>query len=139
MLAGMLPSKHTYRAAYDRWLAEDQHTYTAAVNMRAPGKDKVVAMVKEAWNAVTIDNIIHSFDACGITTHDVNVITCTKPNGMASAARASLLDWKPDTGTAGDDDLPTNADNHTATYDDSTDSYEWENEQGSDAVLPSDD
>ena len=58
---------------------------------------------------------------------------------MASAARASLLDWKPDTGTAGDDDLPANADNHTATYDDSTDSYEWENEQDSDAVLPSDD
>ena len=29
--------------------------------------------------------------------------------------------------------------NRLATYDDSTDSYEWENEQDSDAVLPSDD
>ncbi len=63
--------------------------------MRGPPKDTVVAMVKEAWNAVTREAIVSSFDACGLTTNDVDVIHCTKVGGLASAARDDLLSWQP--------------------------------------------
>lgn len=63
--------------------------------MRAPPKDTVVAMVKDAWNSVSRETIINSFRACGLTTHDVNEIHCTKADCLASAARADLLGWQP--------------------------------------------
>ena len=89
------PFKATYRTLYDDWLVNREHTFTPAGNMRAPTRDCVVTMVKAAWNAVTRESIIHSFEVCGITTHDVNLIHCTKTSGIASAAREYLLGWQP--------------------------------------------
>ncbi|KAF0993129.1 hypothetical protein HZS_4575 [Henneguya salminicola] len=34
--------------------------------------------------------IIHSFDICGITSSDPDIINCTKLGGVAEAARESL-------------------------------------------------
>ena len=56
--------------------------------------DCVATMVKTVWNAVTREFIIHSSEVCGIITHDVDLIRCTKTSGIASAAREYLLGWQ---------------------------------------------
>ena len=61
---------------------------TPAGNPRAPSKLQLVQWVKAAWNFVSTDVIRHSFDVCGITSSDLDVIHCTKPGGIAEAARA---------------------------------------------------
>lgn len=49
--------KTAHRAAYNRWPATAQHTYIPAGNMRAPSKDIVVAVLKNAWNCFSRETV----------------------------------------------------------------------------------
>jgi hypothetical protein len=101
------PFKHAYRQLYDAWMAEGDHERTAAGNLRAPPRDLIVSWVKQAWATVTPEVIQRSFEACGITTDDVNLIHCTKEGGEATEARTALAQWKANGG--GDDGPDENA------------------------------
>ncbi len=102
------PFKHAYRQLYDAWMAEGDHERTAAGNLRAPPRDLIVSWVKQAWATVTPEVIQRSFEACGITTDDVNLIHCTKEGGEATEARTALAQWKANGG--GNDGPYENAD-----------------------------
>ncbi|KAF0989521.1 hypothetical protein HZS_962, partial [Henneguya salminicola] len=84
--------KAKYRELYDIWLQNDKRKTdkTQAGNPRAPSRIKLVNWVKEAWNMVSTDIIILSFDVCGIISSDPDIINCTKLEGVAEAARESL-------------------------------------------------
>jgi hypothetical protein len=98
------PFKAAYRAAYDNWLANGDHTYTAGGNMRGAPKEHIVSMVKEAWSAVQRESIMQSFDVCGITTSDIDAIHCTKVGGIAAAARGPLSGYtRPESDNANSD------------------------------------
>ena len=51
----------------------------------------MVTWVKEAWKRLAPEVIIRSFEACGITSSDPDIIHCTKKGKVAEAAREALL------------------------------------------------
>lgn len=53
------------------------------------------------------DVIQQSFEACRITTDDVNLIHCTKERAEAAKARTALMQWKANGGA--DDGIDENA------------------------------
>ena len=60
-----VPFKPEYRNLYSSWM-EGQHDLTPAGNMRDPSKQLMVQWVVSAWEAVTTETIVRSFEACGI-------------------------------------------------------------------------
>ena len=83
------PFKARYRELYEEWLQEPERgtDLTPRGNARAPSKLKMVTWTIRAWEQVSSETIVRSFDACGITAADTNRIHCTKPGGMAEDAR----------------------------------------------------
>ena len=81
------PFKVAYRDLYSQWMAEGEQERTPAGNMRAPSKPLMVQWVVRAWEAITKETIVRSFEACGITTSDPDRIHCTSnASGLALAA-----------------------------------------------------
>ena len=81
------PFKVAYRDLYSQWMAEGEQERTPAGNMRAPSKPLMVQWVVGAWEAITKETIVRSFEACGITTSDPDRIHCTSnASGLALAA-----------------------------------------------------
>ena len=83
------PFKALYTELYEAWLADPTRgsDVTAAGNPRAPSRIKMVEWIKEAWAQIPLDVIKASFNACGITSNDPDVIHCTKSGGVAEASR----------------------------------------------------
>ncbi|KAL5474642.1 hypothetical protein EMCRGX_G026623 [Ephydatia muelleri] len=48
-------------------MEEGQHDLTPAGNMRAPSKQLMVQWVVSAWEAVTTETIVRSFEACELS------------------------------------------------------------------------
>ena len=51
----------------------------------------MVKWIKEAWNNVSQEIIIKSFEVCGITSSDPDVISCTRKGEVAESARDELM------------------------------------------------
>ena len=58
--------------------------------MRAPSKQLMVQWVVSAQEAVTMETIVRSFEACGIITSNPDLIHCTKVGGLAREASHEL-------------------------------------------------
>ena len=87
------PFKAAYRELYEAWLqGEDRKTnLTKTGKVLAPSRLQMVLWVKEAYNKVTKEVIIKSFETCGISTGDPDKIHCTKVGAVAETARVELL------------------------------------------------
>ena len=48
-------------------MANGEHTFTAARNMRAPPWREIVQWILEAWNDLDKDIIVNSFKSCALT------------------------------------------------------------------------
>ena len=57
------------------WMREGEKTYTKSGNMRSPSKTQLVDMVIDAWNQISVDQIIRSFQVGGqggdLVAHDI--------------------------------------------------------------------
>ena len=86
------PFKAVYTELYEEWLQDPARAtdLTPANNPRAPSRLTMVNWVKESWRRLSTDVIIRSFEACGITSNDPNLIHCTKVGGVAEAAREAI-------------------------------------------------
>lgn len=84
--------KEKYRELYENWLQEDDRKLDVTVhgNPRGPSKLRMVEWVKKAWDSLTSEIIIKSFDCCGITTADPDIINCTRIGGVAEKVRENL-------------------------------------------------
>jgi hypothetical protein len=84
------PFKQAYRSLYDEWMATGDKSYTPAGNLRAPKKTEMVHWVRQAWDSVPVDVIIHSFKVCGISVKpdgsEDSEIHVLKQDGVASEA-----------------------------------------------------
>ena len=105
------PFKNAFRACYEKWMREENFEYSSAGNVKSPSRVLLVNWIKEAWRSVSARVIINSFDVCGITTHDVDVIHCTKTNQTAEGAREAIMQWQPG---ARDVDLDDSSDDTTS-------------------------
>ena len=85
------PFKTLYREQYDRWIALETRPMTNAGNPRAPPKALMVQWVLAAWDTISVEVIVRSFAACGITTSNPNNIHCVKSGGIASDAYSEVL------------------------------------------------
>lgn len=65
-------------------MANGQHTFTAAGNMRAPPRREVVQWILEAWNDLDKEIIVNSFKSCALTLavdgSEDELIHCLKPS-----------------------------------------------------------
>ena len=50
----------------------------------------MVDWVKSAWQKLSSDIIIHSFEACAITTSDPDLIHCVNDGGMDESAKDAI-------------------------------------------------
>ena len=105
------PFKNAFRACYEKWMREENFEYSSAGNVKSPSRVLLVNWIKEAWRSVSAQVIINSFDVCGITTHDVDVIHCTKTNQTVKGAREAIMQWQPG---ARDVDLDDSSDDTTS-------------------------
>ena len=61
------PFKQAYKELYNEWLACGEKTYTSGGKVRAaPSK---LLWVKQAWNCVSKEMAIKSFESCGISVY----------------------------------------------------------------------
>ena len=60
------PFKQFVTEQYDRWMAEGVHALTAAGNMKAPPRRKIVAWILDAWRQLEKEVIIKSFRCRGL-------------------------------------------------------------------------
>ena len=79
---------------YDEWMANGQHTFTAAGNMRAPPRREIVQWIIEAWNDLDKDIIVNSFKCCALTLavdgSQDELIHCLKPSQPCHSGLAQL-------------------------------------------------
>lgn len=94
------PVKERIRQRYHRWMASDDHTFTAQGNMRAPSKEQLVQWVVEAWEEIPQDLILRAMKASGITNaedgSEDHMIHCFKEEEPASAGRQILSQRRQD-------------------------------------------
>ena len=87
------PFESAYRELYNEWMASGEKSYTPAGNLRAPDKLLCLQWVKQAWNKVTSEVIIKSFQVCGISVDvdgsEDHLIHCIKPGQLAEAQTIS--------------------------------------------------
>ena len=58
------PFKQFVTEQYDRWTTEGVHALTAARNIKAPPRRKIVARILDAWRQLEKEVIIKSFRCC---------------------------------------------------------------------------
>ena len=92
ILPAEIPSER--RQIYDEWMANGQHTFTAAGNMRAPPRREIVQWIIEAWNDLDKDIIVNSFKCCALTLavdgSQDELIHCLKPSQPCHSGLAQL-------------------------------------------------
>lgn len=85
------PFKTSMRNQYDEWLRSGEKTYTAAGNVRAVSKSQLCDMVVKAWEDLSSDIIVKSFQCCGLVPQPVvDDITCFKEGRPAASGRDAL-------------------------------------------------
>ena len=88
------PFKAKVTERYDEWMANGQHTFTAAGNMRAPPRREIVQWIIEAWNDLDKDIIVNSFKCCALTlavdSSQDELIHCLKPSQPCHSGLAQL-------------------------------------------------
>lgn len=88
------PFKAAYKDLYNEWIANGEKSYTAAGNVRAPEKLLCLRWVKKAWEQVSREVIVKSFQVCGVSVSidgkEDEEIHCLKNNGIATGARAEI-------------------------------------------------
>ena len=87
--------KAVYRELYEKWLQEPACAtdLTPAGNPRAPSRLAMVNWVKEAWQLFSTDIIVHSCEACGITSDDPDCIHCMKESVIAEVRKKPSRTW----------------------------------------------
>ena len=75
-------------------MANGQHTFTAAGNMRAPPQREIVQWILEAWNDLDKVIIVNSFKSCALTLavdgSEDELIHCLKPSQSCHFCLAQL-------------------------------------------------
>ncbi|XP_044175381.1 uncharacterized protein LOC122958534 [Acropora millepora] len=88
------PFKAKVTEKYDEWMANGQHTFTAAGNMRTPPRREIVQWILEAWNDLDKDIIVNSFKSCALTLavdgSEDELIHCLKPSQPCHSGPALL-------------------------------------------------
>ena len=69
------PFKQYFRELYDEWFHKGEFKYTSGGKIKAPSHLQQVKWIVQAWNEVSKDIIINSFDVCGITTDNASKIS----------------------------------------------------------------
>lgn len=75
-------------------MAERKHELTAARNSKALPRDLVISWVKKASDSVTRNIIVRQFEACDITTTEMNKIHYTYAQNDHTGAREAILQWQ---------------------------------------------
>ena len=69
---------------HEEWMANGQHTFTLAGNMRPPPRREIVQWILEAWNDLDKDIIVNSVKSCALTpavdSSEDELIHCLKPS-----------------------------------------------------------
>ena len=93
------PFKAAYKELYNEWMANGEKSHTPAGNICAPGKLLCLQWVKQAWDCVTKEVIIKSFEACGISVStdgsENDKIHCVKVGEIFEAAMEEKYNQKP--------------------------------------------
>ena len=88
------PFKAVLMELYDAWLSDGIHQYTAAGNLKAPPREKIVEWVLESWSKLSRDVIVKSFKVCGLNLptdgSEDHLIYCFK-EGTPCAEGAAIL------------------------------------------------
>ena len=88
--------KQVYKALYNEWMATGEKLYTTAANMHAPDKALCLRWVQEAWDSVTTEVVIKSFQVCGISVNtdgsEDGEIHCIKEGQIAAEAFPIITD-----------------------------------------------
>ena len=75
-------------------MANGQHTFTAAGNMRAPPRRVIVQWILEAWNDLDKVVIVNFFKSCALTLavdgSEDELIHCLKPGQPCHSGLAQL-------------------------------------------------
>ena len=75
-------------------MANGQHTFTAAGNMRAPPRRVIVQWILEAWNDLDKVVIVNFFKSCALTLavdgSEDELIHCLKPSQPCHSGLAQL-------------------------------------------------
>ena len=69
------PFKAFFRQLYDDWLRKGEFDYTSGGRIKVPSHKQQILWIVQAWKKVSKD-VINSFDVCGITTNNVEKISC---------------------------------------------------------------
>ena len=70
------PFKSFFREFYDDWFRKGQFEYTKGGKIKAPSHLLQIQWIVKAWEKVSKEVVINSFEVCGITTNDVAKISC---------------------------------------------------------------
>ena len=91
-------------------MASGEHSLTSAGNMRAPDKLTCLKWVVKAWEALSTEVVIKSFEACGIGVpvdgSEDGSIHCLKPGGVAAEAASVIARLTAEMLAADDDSDP---------------------------------
>ena len=72
------PFEQYFRELYDEWFHKGEFEYTSSGKIKAPSHLQQVKRIVQAWNKVSKDIIINSFDVCGKTTDNASKISCLR-------------------------------------------------------------
>ena len=70
------PFKSFFREFYDDWFRKGQFEYTKGGKIKAPSHLLQIQWIVKAWEKVSKEVVINSFEVCGITTNGVAKISC---------------------------------------------------------------
>ncbi|PFX13070.1 Pogo transposable element with KRAB domain [Stylophora pistillata] len=88
------PFKAKVTEKYDEWMANGQHAFTAAGNMRAPPRREIVQWILEAWDDLDKEIIVNYFKSCALTLavdgSEDELIHCLKPSQPCYSSLAQL-------------------------------------------------
>jgi transposase-like protein len=86
------PFKDLFRQQYDEWFRKGEFELTRGGNMKAPSYKLQIEWIVLAWNKVSKDVVVRSFEVCGITTSNKEKISCVQKGNPAEDAYALLED-----------------------------------------------
>ena len=78
--------KGFFREMYDEWFRAGEFEYTRGGNIKPPPSYQEIVWISEAYKKVTQAVVKKSFEACGISKHDRDVISCVQPGATAEDA-----------------------------------------------------
>ena len=80
---------------YDQWFAEEgNHNETAAGNLKAPARKRIVPWILDSWASLPAEVIKQSFKSCGLNINvdgsEDDAIHCLKESQPCAAGREML-------------------------------------------------